>query len=160
MRNFLALTLLSALLGLTNAQSLCPPLFIEFFADPAVPMPTCIHFAMDAKRDWHAAKDYCKANSGSSLAMLDAGNLHYEIIDYILGNPAWMDEGFHIGCTDEIHEGTWLWTDGTPVSTGLPHWYPGQPDGYTKENYCCLYYTDFMYNSCKNGQMLYTICMI
>ncbi|XP_068236347.1 hepatic lectin-like [Palaemon carinicauda] len=159
MRNFLALTLLSVLLGFANGQHLCPPLFIEFFPDPAVPMPVCIHFTMDAKRDWHAAKDYCEAQ-GSSLAILDVGNLYYEIRDYILGNPAWLDEGFYIGCTDEIHEGSWRWTDGSPVSMGLPHWYPGQPDGGLRENYCCLYYDDFMYNSCRNEEKLFAICML
>ncbi|XP_066940739.1 hepatic lectin-like [Macrobrachium rosenbergii] len=160
MRNFLAIALLCAVIGFQPGQAQCPEEFIEFFPDPAVPMGTCIHFGMDRKRDWHAAKDYCVAKS-SVLAKLDPGQLHYQVIDYILGNEAWKDEAFHIGCTDELHEGQWLWImDDTSVSMGLPHWLPGQPDGGTAENYCCLYYVDFMYNSCKNGQTMYTICMI
>lgn len=159
MKELVFLLLLGVALDLSFGQSQCPENFISFQPDPSVPMSTCLMFAMDRKRTWYEALDYCKT-FGSTLARLDGGNLHWEVRDYILARPAWTDEGFHIGCSDEQSEGNWVWTNGDSVQLGPPHWLAGQPDGRRKENFGCIYTPDFYYNSCVNNQRMYAICQI
>ncbi|XP_064094398.1 lactose-binding lectin l-2-like [Macrobrachium nipponense] len=143
---------------LTTELGLCPDGFVSFY-DPQVSMYVCIMFAMDMKRTWYEAKELCESHGGD-LAYLDIGYLHYEVIDYILQQPAWRDEGFHIGCSDELEEGNWVHTDGRKVDIKTSHWLPGEPDGCTMDNYCCLYPPHFLYKSCVNDQRLYAMCMI
>ncbi|XP_064098556.1 C-type lectin domain family 4 member F-like isoform X2 [Macrobrachium nipponense] len=158
MKAFLCLFALGIFLHMHEGQaSLCPPGFESFYVGPES-QDACLKFAMDVKRDWDTARSYCMS-LGFDLAQLDEGNLHWSVISYIRSHPEMLNVGFHIGCTDEVNEGRWIWTDGRPVNMFSCHWYPGQPDGGNQENYGCLYYDDFMYNSCVNGERLYAICM-
>ncbi|XP_068200953.1 hepatic lectin-like isoform X2 [Palaemon carinicauda] len=159
MKELWHLSALGILLLIPSGEAYCPEGFVSFFADPSIPMETCLLFAMDRKREWHEAHTYCNSLR-SELANLDDGELHWQVIDYIHRNPDMLDEAFHIGCTDEVTEGKWLWVNGSPVRMGPPHWFYNQPDGGTRENYCCLYYDDFLYSSCVNRQTMYTICQI
>lgn len=130
-----------------------------FYPEPQEPLVYCVMFGMDMKRTWYEAKEFCRSHFGD-LAVLDMGYLHYEVIDYILQQPGWQDEGFHIGCTDELEEGNWVYTDGRKVDITTSHWLPGEPDGCTMDNYCCIYPPHFFYKSCVNDQKLYAMCMI
>ncbi|XP_064116941.1 uncharacterized protein LOC135222689 isoform X2 [Macrobrachium nipponense] len=83
----------------------CPPGFDPFFVGETSP-DACLRFAMDVKREWHEAKSYCESLlPGGYLAILDEENLHWSVISYILSHPEMLNEGFHIGCTDEVNEG-------------------------------------------------------
>ncbi|XP_064098709.1 uncharacterized protein LOC135209851 [Macrobrachium nipponense] len=122
-------------------------------------MESCFLFAMDKKREWYEARSFCRDQS-ADLAFLDDGDLHFQIIDYIVSHRDWRDEGFHIGGNDADVEGQWNWVmPQQPMDMGH-HWWPGQPDGGRKENFACLYTPDFFFNSCVNGQRLYTLCRV
>ncbi|XP_064116939.1 CD209 antigen-like protein E [Macrobrachium nipponense] len=158
MKSFLCLFALGIFLHIHEGQAMCAPGFESFYVEDLM-MEMCLNFVTDVKRDWHESKTYCES-LGADLADLDYGDLHWQVISYIHKHEWLLDEGFHIGCTDEVTENEWLWTDGRPVSMFTGHWYPGQPDGGYSENYGCLYYDDFLYSSCLNGQRLYAICMV
>nr|AHW49156.1 C-type lectin-1 [Macrobrachium rosenbergii] len=158
MRAFWCLFALGILLHIPEGQAQCLPPFESFVLEGSG-MEYCLYFDMEVKRDWDEGRTACNS-LGSDLADLDYEDLHWQVISYIRKHQDMLDEGFHIGCSDEAEEGVWLWTGGRAVEMDSGHWYPGQPDGRRKENYGCLYYDDFLYNSCVNGQKLYSICMI
>ena len=39
-----------------------------------------------------------------------------------------------IGANDIVHEGRWVWVDGTSVSHSLYYWYPGEPNNDNNED--------------------------
>ncbi|XP_066938650.1 CD209 antigen-like protein E [Macrobrachium rosenbergii] len=158
MKAFWCLFALGIFLHIHEGQAQCPTPFEAFFLGDSGTLE-CLYFDVEKKREWHEGRTACQS-LGTDLAVLDYEDLHWQVISYIHKHQDMLDEGFHIGCTDEVTEGVWLWTDGRAVDMYSSHWYPGQPDGGRRENYCCLYYDDFLYNSCVNGQRLYTICMI
>ncbi|XP_066938648.1 C-type lectin domain family 4 member E-like isoform X3 [Macrobrachium rosenbergii] len=158
MKAFWCLFALGIFLQIPEGQAQCPPGFKVYILRESG-MEMCLNFASDVRRDWHEGRKYCKS-LGAELACLDYEDLHLQVIDDLYRTQDMLDEGFHVGCTDEVTEGEWLWTDGTKVNLSSCHWYPGQPDSVENQNYCCLYQNNYLYSSCPNGMKLFTLCMI
>jgi hypothetical protein len=73
---------------------------------------------------WAEAERYCTARGGR-LARIDSAEQSAAL--YAAARKLDDDERWWIGAGDQIAEGEFRWTDGTPVGPGAP-WRKGQPD--------------------------------
>merc|ERR1712198_329119 len=87
---------------------------------------------------WYEMKNICH-NFGGQMVKVDDANFMYYLIEFL------HEEGldgydYWIGASDEDHEGTFKWPDGTTVKMGSPYWgdncdgYGQEPDGGTSQN--------------------------
>lgn len=79
--------------------------------------------------NWATANQNAKAIGGS---LIDIRSM----AEYQFAQNIAFNENVHIGITDEAVEGTWLYTDGSPVS--FFRWQFGQPDNLNNEDYASM----------------------
>ena len=70
---------------------------------------------------WSDADSICSSLGGSLVSISDS--LENSFIHSLINEYVW------IGLTDELNEGTFLWTSGEPLI--YTNWLPSQPDNYT-----------------------------
>ncbi|XP_008421074.1 CD209 antigen-like protein E isoform X1 [Poecilia reticulata] len=84
------------------------------------------YFFSNSTSSWNDSRRSC-ADLGSDLVTIDSREeqmfLEIRVREIIKNN-----ETFWIGLTDSKAEGSWLWTDGSPLNKSLSFWAPGQPD--------------------------------
>ncbi|KAF1385068.1 hypothetical protein PFLUV_G00126740 [Perca fluviatilis] len=86
------------------------------------------YFVSTAKKNWTLSRQDCIAR-GADLVVIDSRDEQAFVNGLLQSNQnAW------IGLTDHLKEGTWMWVDGTPVTTAF--WQPGQPNSYTGNQDC------------------------
>merc|ERR1712071_436799 len=98
---------------------------------------TCIKVFTE-RVTWQEASDACK-----SIDNYAPGSPHLaHINDCSLLSSLWayvhyqlrLTEDLWLGGSDSSSEGSWEWENGDPVPSGIPFWYPYQPDGNILEN--------------------------
>ncbi|KAK7081366.1 hypothetical protein SK128_023498 [Halocaridina rubra] len=155
-----ALLIIAVVTGAASQTVPCPNGY-ENFADEGL-APVCLKFATTKKATWGEWLTMCQQDNGGHLAIVK-GDLHGKIYQHIQNDQDLWDEAFWVGASDAENEGQWVWTDGTPVDMGPPHWDPcdpPQPDGGTAQNYMCLWTPNFYFSSCLNSVTIYAICQI
>ncbi len=86
----------------------------------------CYLFYSDAM-SWNAAEEYCQTRGGHLATISDAAeNGALYNIAYHNGGSIW------IGFSDETEEGSYYWTDGSPVT--YTNWNTWEPNGWESEN--------------------------
>nr|XP_046263019.1 C-type lectin domain family 4 member M-like isoform X2 [Scatophagus argus] len=86
------------------------------------------YFVSTTKKNWTLSRKDC-ISRGADLVVIDSRDEQQFI--YKLIKP---DKNAWIGLTDSLQEGTWMWVDGTPVTT--TYWEPGQPNSYNGNQDC------------------------
>ncbi|XP_033112622.1 uncharacterized protein LOC117113409, partial [Anneissia japonica] len=92
---------------------------------------------------WFEAELACRTNKSFLVSIQSAQEmdyLHTKITTNWTANFSYTEDGIYIGLTDEIAEGRFVWTDGSPLSYTdwsrkySSEWTNSQPDGFTSEN--------------------------
>lgn len=80
--------------------------------------------AFDTETDWMGSQENCRSYGGHLVRIADEIDNDFVVDLYAAtGAPSvW----FHAGLTDELEEGTWVWTDG--VDSEYRNWDEGRPD--------------------------------
>ena len=86
----------------------------------------------ELRMSWADAARYCEGRGGH-LARVDSADQSAAI--YAAAKKLDDEERWWIGAGDQIAEGEFRWTDGTPVGPGAP-WRKGQPDNGTCNQDC------------------------
>ena len=73
---------------------------------------------------WHAARKKC-AEMGGRLAEVRSEEENEFLVKMLMGK---VPDGFWLGATDEVQEGRWLWSDGSPVT--YVNWDADQPNNF------------------------------
>jgi len=107
---------------------------------------------IDKKRRWVDAKSLCQLDGGELASIRNARE--WQFVKGILTSSG-VTSGVWLGGSDSTTEGTWVWTDYSPVTYSDWQSSPGQPNGGTREN--CLYAYN-PYNSGYNWQWFDGIC--
>merc|ERR1711872_480683 len=95
---------------------------------------SCIFVDHAGMATWGEAKRTCEL-LGSSLIKITDLELWFDVTTYIYQNTSATGKDFWFGANDsDYYNGTWVWTDGSPVMSGSPLWYPGEPKS-TPGNY-------------------------
>uniref|UniRef100_A0A8C5CQY7 C-type lectin domain-containing protein n=1 Tax=Gadus morhua TaxID=8049 RepID=A0A8C5CQY7_GADMO len=85
-----------------------------------------------SKLTWADAEIYCRS-LGANLVSIH-GFSEMTFIDMVIQNYD-PTKGYHwIGLSDVHKEGSWLWSDGSPLD--FPSWYPGEPDNLEGGQHC------------------------
>ncbi|KAM6952041.1 uncharacterized protein PEZ65_008987 [Lycodopsis pacificus] len=84
------------------------------------------YFVSTVKKNWASSRADCIAK-GADLVIIDSRD-EQAFVNGLTSNYAW------IGLTDSVTEGTWMWVDGTPVTT--TYWKGGQPDSFGGNQDC------------------------
>ncbi|XP_041800580.1 asialoglycoprotein receptor 1-like [Chelmon rostratus] len=86
------------------------------------------YFVSTAKRNWTLSRRDC-VSKGADLVVIDTRD-EQTFVNKLLksGQNAW------IGLTDSLQEGTWMWVDGSPVTTTF--WQPNQPNSFNGNQDC------------------------
>merc|ERR1712002_68740 len=100
---------------------------------------SCVFIDYLTKATWDNAQEYCEM-IGSSLIKIDDIQLWSDVISYVYQNTSVSRKEFWFGAKRPSSTGNWSWTDGSPVMSGPPLWYPGRPTGTS--NYDCTYTID------------------
>ncbi|XP_047440405.1 C-type lectin domain family 4 member M-like isoform X1 [Mugil cephalus] len=92
---------------------------------------TSCYLVSSQKKNWTASREACMAEGADLLVIESFGEQIF--VNGLLkkGENAW------IGLTDSIEEGSWLWVDGTPLTT--EYWQRGQPNDYHRNQDCGEY---------------------
>ncbi|GAA6222000.1 C-type lectin domain family 4 member M-like isoform X1 [Lates japonicus] len=86
------------------------------------------YFMSTMKKNWTESRKACIANA-ADLVVIDSRDEQAYVNGLLdVSQNAW------IGLTDHIKEGTWMWVDGTPVTT--QYWQPGQPNSFNGNQDC------------------------
>ncbi|CAJ1059159.1 CD209 antigen-like protein E [Xyrichtys novacula] len=86
------------------------------------------YFVSTARKSWAASREDCKAQEADLVVMNNE-----EEKDFVSGLVS-GGENTWIGLTDSAQEGTWMWLDGTPVTT--TYWESGQPNSSGGDQDC------------------------
>ncbi|KAL7395224.1 hypothetical protein ABVT39_012467 [Epinephelus coioides] len=86
------------------------------------------YFVSTLTRNWTLSRNACLAE-GADLVVVDSRE-EQEFVNGLLQ----ADQNAWIGLTDSLEEGTWMWVDGTPLTTGF--WQPGQPNSFNGNQDC------------------------
>ena len=101
--------------------------------------------------NWYEAKDYCEARGGR-VARMESEEKRTFLISKFGGHTYWL------GGSDEASEGSWVWSDGSPVT--VSYWAGSEPNGGTTED-CLGWYGHGRYwfdSRCSSDR--YTACSI
>ncbi|XP_014901861.1 CD209 antigen-like protein E isoform X5 [Poecilia latipinna] len=94
------------------------------------------YFFSNSTSSWTDSRHSC-TDLGSDLVKIDSREeqmfLEIRVREIIKNN-----ETFWIGLTDSKTEGSWLWTDGSPLNQSLSFWAPGQPDSLSGAELDCV----------------------
>uniref|UniRef100_A0A3B3HQB8 C-type lectin domain-containing protein n=1 Tax=Oryzias latipes TaxID=8090 RepID=A0A3B3HQB8_ORYLA len=120
----------------------CPEKWIRFSS-------SCYFFSGESK-SWDEAREFCRAR-GADLVVINTEGENTFLVTF-RDQPVW------IGLTDKVHEGTWKWVDGSPLT--LTFWGDDQPDdgggiqAYGEEDCVQIRYTSGSWNdvACKMSQ--------
>jgi hypothetical protein len=85
-------------------------------------------------KSWNAAWSHCQSAGYELVSVSDSNEeswLHSQQL-----NKAPYETKWWIGLYDGGIEGSWYWTDGTPV--GYLNWFPGQPDNKYSDEDCAV----------------------
>ncbi|XP_036933214.1 C-type lectin domain family 4 member M-like isoform X1 [Acanthopagrus latus] len=86
------------------------------------------YFVSAQQKNWTSSRQEC-INMGADLVVIDSLDEQAFVKGMLKsGQNAW------IGLTDSLTEGTWMWVDGTPVTTS--YWQPGQPNSFNGNQDC------------------------
>ncbi|CAJ1059160.1 CD209 antigen-like protein E [Xyrichtys novacula] len=85
------------------------------------------YFVSTAKKNWAASREDCKAQ-GADLVVINSEEEKDFVTGLVNGPEDW------IGLTDSAQEGSWMWVDGTPVTT--TYWSGGQPNSSKGDQDC------------------------
>ena len=88
----------------------------------------------DAKT-WTNARAYAQS-LGGELVMIKTAEINNFITNNVLANAS---VAIWIGANDAAVEGTWVWNDGTPLSSGFTNWNSGEPNNSGNEDYAEAY---------------------
>ncbi|XP_072252426.1 uncharacterized protein [Leuresthes tenuis] len=89
---------------------------------------TSCYFLSTAKKNWTESRQDCVA-AGADLVVIDSQD-EQEFVNRLLD----VNQNVWIGLTDSLNEGTWMWVDGSPVTT--TYWEPGQPNSFSGDQDC------------------------
>ncbi|KAF7665956.1 hypothetical protein LDENG_00126620 [Lucifuga dentata] len=86
------------------------------------------YFVSSEKKNWTKSQQACEAK-GADLVIINSRK-EQAFINELLesGENSW------IGLSDTVTEGTWMWVDGTPLTTA--YWQPGQPNSFSGNQDC------------------------
>uniref|UniRef100_A0A8D3DPN4 C-type lectin domain-containing protein n=1 Tax=Scophthalmus maximus TaxID=52904 RepID=A0A8D3DPN4_SCOMX len=86
------------------------------------------YFVSTTMANWTESRRACVAQGADLVVM--GSRAEQVFVNGLLshGHNAW------IGLTDSVQEGTWMWLDGTPVTT--TYWQPGQPNSHEGNQDC------------------------
>ncbi|KAM6974371.1 galactose-specific lectin nattectin-like [Tautogolabrus adspersus] len=92
----------------------------------------CYYFST-TKSTWSNSRAECR-RGGGDLVKIDSRE-EQAFFDQRLREKMTDDEDkFWIGLTDTVNEGTWLWTDRSPLNSSLVFWSGKEPDNWTGDN--------------------------
>ncbi|XP_030268692.1 C-type lectin domain family 4 member E-like [Sparus aurata] len=94
--------------------------------------PQCYYFSTD-KLIWEQARERCRRD-GADLVKIESEDEQSFLMQKLRDKITKTEDRFWIGLTDSVTEGTWLWTDGTPLNKSLTFWRKGEPDNWTEVN--------------------------
>merc|ERR1712002_163906 len=99
---------------------------------------SCIFIDDVVKVTWDDAQELC-TRIGSSLIKIDDIQLWSDVVSYVYQNTSASSKEFWFGAKSSgpSASGNWSWTDGSPVMSGPPLWYPGEPNSVYL-NQCAL----------------------
>ncbi|KAL3044539.1 hypothetical protein OYC64_012934 [Pagothenia borchgrevinki] len=86
------------------------------------------YFVSSVSKNWTSSRQEC-IEEGADLVVIDSLE-EQEFLNMLMpkSQNAW------IGLTDSLQEGTWMWVDGSNVTTQF--WQPGQPNSYNGNQDC------------------------
>ncbi|KAK5896632.1 hypothetical protein CesoFtcFv8_009773 [Champsocephalus esox] len=86
------------------------------------------YFVSSVSKNWTLSRQEC-IDEGADLVVIDSLE-EQEFLNMLMhkGQNVW------IGLTDSLQEGTWMWVDGSNVTTKF--WQPGQPNSYNGNQDC------------------------
>jgi hypothetical protein len=99
------------------------------------PNPAC-YTPFSFSATWTEARDFCEEYGGYLVSIRDAKENAF-IRD--LATSQCDTNDFFIGLTDEIEEGTFVWTDGSPLN--YTNWQQGEPSNSNDEDYVEMWST-------------------
>lgn len=86
------------------------------------------YFVSTARKNWTISRQDC-ITKGADLVVIDSREEQIFVSQLLKAEQnAW------IGLTDSLEEGTWMWVDGTPVTTAF--WQPEQPNSFNGNQDC------------------------
>ncbi|KAK5864406.1 hypothetical protein PBY51_015651 [Eleginops maclovinus] len=86
------------------------------------------YFVSSVEKNWTLSREEC-IEEGADLVVIESQEEQQFVNKMMLeAQNAW------IGLTDSLDEGTWMWVDGTDVTTTF--WQPGQPNSYNGNQDC------------------------
>ncbi|XP_065814846.1 C-type lectin domain family 6 member A isoform X2 [Labrus bergylta] len=86
------------------------------------------YYVSTVKKNWTSSRHDCLAQ-GADLTIINSREKQI-FVNGLLG----LDINAWIGLTDSLQEGTWMWVDGTPVTT--TYWQEGQPNSHEGNQDC------------------------
>ncbi|TKS86469.1 C-type lectin domain family 4 member M CD209 antigen-like protein 1 [Collichthys lucidus] len=111
---------------------------------------SCYYFsslhASNSKKNWMDSRAHCKSEGGDLLVIdnLEEQLLIGNNLPKMSSSSLWWQNGFWIGLTDVVTEGTWVWINNvTEVQT--MYWKDGYPNNDGRQSARCaalLYYAD------------------
>ncbi|XP_047460843.1 CD209 antigen-like protein C isoform X1 [Mugil cephalus] len=94
----------------------------------------CYYFSTN-KSTWNQSRDECRGRGGD-LVKIDSREEQIFLEGRLRDKMTEAEDKFWIGLTDSQTEGTWLWVDGSALTTdtSLTFWARQEPDNWTGHN--------------------------
>ncbi|XP_067337212.1 hepatic lectin-like [Channa argus] len=92
----------------------------------------CYYFSLNAS-SWQQSRDDCESRGGD-LVKIDSREEQKFLDETVRNKMMHGRDSFWIGLTDSVEEDKWVWVDGSPLSTSLTFWSPGQPTNWAGQN--------------------------
>uniref|UniRef100_I3KWC6 C-type lectin domain-containing protein n=1 Tax=Oreochromis niloticus TaxID=8128 RepID=I3KWC6_ORENI len=128
------------------------------------------HHEINSRKNWTESRQYC-INQGGDLLVIN--NLEEQVGQkqslfflnslFLSSSGIWWQNGYWIGLTDVVTEGTWVWVNNVTEVDSM-YWRSGQPDSSGEEKKNCaafLFFTDNVktfYNVECSSKQLNWIC--
>ncbi|XP_003453177.2 CD209 antigen-like protein E isoform X1 [Oreochromis niloticus] len=123
------------------------------------------HHEINSRKNWTESRQYC-INQGGDLLVIN--NLEEQLLitdnfQKVSSSGIWWQNGYWIGLTDVVTEGTWVWVNNVTEVDSM-YWRSGQPDSSGEEKKNCaafLFFTDNVktfYNVECSSKQLNWIC--